>query len=141
MKMKSIKIMLAGLLAIPIMVVSANLFVPSNAFAGDQPSANCTTLTIKNGADCTQSDSNNTPNSLFESGGVFKTIVNIFLFIIGAIAVIMLIYGGIRYTISGGDSKNVTAAKDTILYAVVGIIVAILAYAIVNFVIGGLMTS
>lgn len=136
MKIRSIKIMLAGLLAIPLMVVSANLFVPSNTFA---LSAECTTLTIENGADCTQSDSNKTPKTLFEEGGIFKTIVNIFLFIIGAIAVIMLIYGGIRYTISGGDSKNVTAAKDTILYAIVGIVVAILAYAIVNFVIGGLI--
>jgi ABC-type Na+ efflux pump permease subunit len=50
----------------------------------------------------------------------------------------MLIYGGIRYTISGGDAKNVTAAKNTILYAIVGIVVAILAFAIVNFVITSL---
>ena len=75
------------------------------------------------------------------SGGIFQTIVNIFLFVIGAIAVIMLVYGGIRYTVSGGDAKNVTAAKDTILYAIVGIVVAILAYAIVNFVIGGLIPT
>ena len=46
----------------------------------------------------------------------------------------MLIIGGIRYTVSGGDSGAVTSAKNTILYAVVGIIVAVLAYAIVNFV-------
>lgn len=66
----------------------------------------------------------------------FKDIVNIMLFIIGAIAVIMIIYGGIRYTTSAGDSSHVKAAKDTILYAVVGLVVAILAYAIVNFVVG-----
>ena len=65
----------------------------------------------------------------------FKDIVNIMLFIIGAIAVIMIIYGGIRYVTSGGDSSSVKAAKDTILYAVIGLIVAILAYAIVNFVV------
>ena len=56
------------------------------------------------------------------------------LFIIGAISVIMLIIGGIRYTVSGGDSAAVTSAKNTILYAIVGIIVALLAFAIVNFV-------
>lgn len=69
------------------------------------------------------------------ANGVFTTIANVALFLIGAISVLMLIYGGIRYTISGGDAKNVTAAKDTILYAIVGLVVAIMAYAIVNFVI------
>ena len=47
----------------------------------------------------------------------------------------MLIWGGIRYTTSGGNANSVTAAKNTILYAVIGLIVAILAYAIVNWVI------
>lgn len=61
-------------------------------------------------------------------------IVNLLLFIIGAVAVIMIVIGGLRYVLSGGDPKNTTAAKDTILYAVVGVIVALLAYAIVNFV-------
>jgi len=67
--------------------------------------------------------------------GFIKTIVNILLFVLGAIAVIMIIIGGIRYTTSNGDSGQVSSAKNTILYAVVGLVVAILAYAIVNFVI------
>jgi hypothetical protein len=69
---------------------------------------------------------------------MIKTIVNVLLFILGAIAVIMIIFGGIKYTISNGDSSQVTSAKNTILYAVVGLVVAILAYAIVNFVISSL---
>lgn len=78
-----------------------------------------------------------TADSACTSGDpIFQTITNVMLFLIGAIAVIMLIIGGIRYTVSGGDQAAVKSAKDTILYAVVGIIVAILAYAIVNFVIG-----
>lgn len=64
-----------------------------------------------------------------------KTITNVLLFLLGAIAVIMIIIGGIRYVTSNGDSSATKAAKDTILYAVIGLIVAILAYAIVNFVI------
>jgi hypothetical protein len=75
------------------------------------------------------------PPELFADGGVFQTITNVLLFIIGAISVIMLIIGGIRYVVSGGDSSAVTSAKNTILYAVVGIVVAILAYALVNFVV------
>jgi hypothetical protein len=85
------------------------------------------------GKECAKSDDQ--PSNLFGDGGIFTTIVNVLLFIIGAVAVIMLIYGGIRYVLSGGDASAVTAAKNTILYAIVGIIVAILAYAIVNFVI------
>ena len=63
-----------------------------------------------------------------------QTVVNVLLFILGAIAVIVIIIGGIRYTTSNGDPGQTKAAKDTILYAVVGLIVAILAYAIVSFV-------
>ncbi|AKM80616.1 TPA: hypothetical protein DDX46_00200 [Candidatus Saccharibacteria bacterium] len=65
-----------------------------------------------------------------------KNVVNVLLFLLGAIAVIMIIIGGIRYATSNGDSGAIKGAKDTILYAVIGLIVAILAYAIVNFVVG-----
>lgn len=67
-------------------------------------------------------------------GGLITNIVNILLYVLGAIAVIMIVVGGIRYTLSNGDSAAIKGAKDTILYSVIGLIVAILAYAIVNFV-------
>lgn len=57
------------------------------------------------------------------------------LFLVGAIAVIMIIFGGIRYVVSGGNSSQVQGAKNTIMYALVGVVVALLAYAAVNFVI------
>ena len=79
------------------------------------------------------------PADLFGTAGVFSTITNVLLFIIGAISVIMIIIGGLRYILSGGDSTNVSAAKNTILYAIVGMIVALLAYAIVNFVLGAML--
>lgn len=65
---------------------------------------------------------------------MIKKIIDLLLFAIGAVAVIMIIFGGFRYVLSGGDSSSVTAAKNTILYAVIGLVVAILAYAIVHFV-------
>ncbi|MDB5183849.1 MAG: rane protein of unknown function [Candidatus Saccharibacteria bacterium] len=68
-----------------------------------------------------------------------KSIVNIMLFVLGAIAVIMIVIGGIRYTTSNGDAAQTKGAKDTILYAVIGLVVAILAYAIANFVITSLV--
>lgn len=61
--------------------------------------------------------------------------------IVALIAIIMLIYGGIRYITSGGDSKKVTDAKNTILYAIIGLIISFLSYAIINFVIGTLTTN
>lgn len=69
---------------------------------------------------------------------LIQTIVNVLLFIAGAIAVIMIILGGIRYVTSNGDQAQVKAAKDTILYSVVGLIVALLAFAIVQFVVANI---
>ncbi|AHB42190.1 hypothetical protein RAAC3_TM7C00001G0332 [Candidatus Saccharibacteria bacterium RAAC3_TM7_1] len=66
---------------------------------------------------------------------VVQNIINLLLWAIGLISVIMIIIGGIRYTMSNGDANMVRAAKDTVMYAVIGLVVAILAYAIVNFVV------
>ena len=63
------------------------------------------------------------------------TVVNMMLFLLGVIAVIAIIIGGFRYVTSNGDAAGTKAGKDTILYAVIGLIVAILAYAFVNFVV------
>jgi multisubunit Na+/H+ antiporter MnhB subunit len=66
--------------------------------------------------------------------GHITGIVDTLLLIAGAIAVLIIILAGIRYVTSTGDAARVKAAKDTLLYAIVGLAVAILAYAIVNFV-------
>jgi hypothetical protein len=66
---------------------------------------------------------------------IFSGIANALIFIVGAVSVIMIIIGGLRYVTANGDSKATTTAKDTILYSVVGLVVAIASYAIVNFVV------
>lgn len=71
-------------------------------------------------------------------GSRIKDVVNIILYILGAIAVVMIVIGGIRYVLSNGESGAIKSAKDTILYSVIGLIVAILAYSIVNFVVSNL---
>lgn len=63
------------------------------------------------------------------------TLINVLLFVVGALAVIMIIVGGILYAISNGDAGRITKAKNTIMYAIVGLIVAFLAFAIVNWVV------
>lgn len=76
------------------------------------------------------------PAELVGDNGFINRLSSWILLAIGTISVIMLIYGGFRYVISGGDSKKVTDAKNTILYAIIGLIISMLAYAIVRFVIG-----
>ena len=61
-------------------------------------------------------------------------IVNVMLFIVGTLAVIMIIFAGIQYTISSGDAGKVAKAKNTLTYSIVGLIVAFIAFALVNWV-------
>ena len=75
----------------------------------------------------------NLPSS---STPTFNEIINPILYFIGILAVIMVIYGGIQYTTSAGDAGKVAKAKNTLIWSIAGLAVAILAYAIVNFVIG-----
>ncbi len=70
-----------------------------------------------------------------------KNIINIIIGVVGIIAVVMMIVGGINFIISQGDAAKVTKARNTILYGVVGLVVALLAFAIVNFVLGSLFNS
>ena len=71
-------------------------------------------------------------------GDIFNKVTTILFIIIGALAVIMLIIGGIMYVLSAGDSKRVESAKNTILYAIIGIVVAVFAGTIVHFVLNNL---
>ena len=96
-------------------------------------------LTLQEGAEAARCDG--CPSDLFGDNGIFKRITNTMLYIIGIIAVVMLIIGGIRYVTSGGDAKKVTDAKNTVLYAIIGLVISFLAYAIVNFVISALPSS
>jgi len=128
--MKSrIKKSLKSLLIVPVLALGIGLVAP----VVDTTPVSAFDQGIGDGASSAQGEDQQ--SDLFGDQGVFRTITNVLLFIIGAISVIMLIIGGIRYVVSGGDSGAVTSAKNTILYAVVGIVVAILAYALVNFVI------
>lgn len=90
-------------------------------------------MSVQEGAEAARGDG--MPAELIGKDGVFTQITNTVLYIVGIVSVIMLIYGGLRYVTSGGDSKKVTDAKNTILYAIIGLIISILAFSIVNFVI------
>jgi hypothetical protein len=68
--------------------------------------------------------------------GLVERILNILSIILGGVAIIVLVVAGLMYVASGGDPNNTKRAKDAILYAVIGIVVAIAAQGIVRFVVG-----
>ena len=82
---------------------------------------------LGSGADCTTDSSSSLSNLL-------RTVIDILSIVVGFAAVIMIIIAGFKYITSGGDSSNVSSAKNTLIYALVGIIIVILSQAIVHFV-------
>lgn len=76
----------------------------------------------------------NTGNPTGRVNSLIATVINIFSLIVGIVAVIMIIIGGLKYITSSGDSNNITSAKNTILYAIIGLIVVALAQFVVKFV-------
>ena len=65
---------------------------------------------------------------------ILHTIINFFSLIVGVVSVIMIIYGGLKYITSGGDSGNVGSARNTIIYALIGLVIVALAQFMVRFV-------
>ncbi len=73
-----------------------------------------------------------------DAGAKIKNVVDTLMYIIGIVSVIVIVYGGFRYVVAGGDTNSVSEAKNIILYAVIGLFVALAGYAIVNFVVTNL---
>ena len=69
-----------------------------------------------------------------DAGSLIALLINVLLFLVGSLAVIMIIWAGISYTTSAGDAAKVTRAKNTLTYSIVGLVVAFIAYAIVKWV-------
>jgi cytochrome bd-type quinol oxidase subunit 2 len=86
-------------------------------------------LTVNTGGNCSSTSTGTQKINSF-----ITTIVNVFSVIVGVVAVIMIIVGGFRYITSGGDSNNISGAKNTIIYAIIGLIIVALAQFIVQFV-------
>jgi hypothetical protein len=89
------------------------------------------------GADATGGEDSN----IGSLDSIVKTIINVVIWAVGLIAVFMIIFGGIQYSISAGDSGKVKKAKDTIMYGIIGLVISLLAYAIVNFVLTSLFSG
>lgn len=106
---------------------------PASARALDPKDAACQGVALTGGS-CT-TDPNATENKI---NSTIATVINIFSWIVGITAVIMIIIGGFKYITSQGDSGNVSGAKNTILYAVIGLVIVAMAQVIVKFVLNKL---
>ena len=115
------------LLFVPMFVLALGLVGP--VVVGDNAGA----LGLRDGIDKANSKDDMAQGNVED---IVEVVVETLLFLVGALGVIMLIYGGIRYVTSGGNQESVRAAKNTILYSVIGIVVAVFAYAIVNWAFG-----
>lgn len=117
-----------GIAAVGAMVAVAVVPVTSNVFQQTDHVAASAASEIKEGyKQAGGSDSDSLPD-------IVGTVVSTMLFIVGVLAVIMIIYSGIRYITAHGDKGQVESAKNTLIYSIVGLVVAIVAYAIVNWV-------
>ncbi|MBQ3296832.1 hypothetical protein IJH01_01735 [Candidatus Saccharibacteria bacterium] len=129
--MKSTLIKLFTLIFASLIGITTLSFTP--VFADDVCSSNASTE-IKKAAGCSGTSSSGL--GLFD---VIESILYVVISIAGIIAVIFIIVGGFQYMTSSGDPSKTKKAKDTILYSVIGLIVCALAFAIVNFVINGIL--
>ena len=124
--MKKVKVLLAGLLMVPMVALAASPAVSAQ-------------YNLSGGTEAAKGEG--MKDGVGDANSLVKNVVNIILWVVGILSVIMMVWGGIKYTTSAGDSNKVTSAKNTIIYAVIGLIIAIMAYAIVNFVIGQIGTA
>lgn len=76
---------------------------------------------------------NNKSDGEGKVNGIIGSIVQVLLTAVGVISVIMIVIGGIMFATSSGDAQKTAKARNTILYAVIGLVVSIFAAAIVNF--------
>lgn len=135
--MKKLKLLLTSI------TLASLLIVPVLAFAGV---ANAQTPSIRDGLDKGSCLSTNSTGCDVEDpeetvNNIITTVINIFSLVVGVVSVIMIIIGGLKYITSGGDSGNVSGAKNTILYAIVGLVIVALAQVIVRFVLQRVTTT
>lgn len=120
--LKKVRVILASLLMVGVVAATTQPAGAVDLFNGNCNDASAVCKQVSNGSG--------------KATTLVQSIITLLLWLIGIISVIMIIVGGIRYALSGGDSNSINGAKNTILYAVIGLVVAMLAYAIVGFVTG-----
>ncbi len=120
------------LLVFVFLAAFATLFaIPQSAYAATDPLQGACAGSGSASATCKGRTTN---DPLLGPSGVLTKVVQIIVMATAVIAVIMIMIGGFKYMISNGDSANINSAKNTILYAIVGLVVAVIGQSIVSFV-------
>jgi hypothetical protein len=111
--------------------------MPTTALADDVFDNVCDAGNASTSAVCTDRTDSVEPedNPVSGTNGLLYKITLIVSYIAGAAAVILILYGGIRYVASSGDSNSITNAKNTIINAIVGLIIIAIAGALISFVV------
>ena len=128
MKNKFTKLITAAITAFSIFAFTTTPVLAADSIC-DNPNVSAE---IKKASGCPGADT-------YDLGESIQNIINAIIVILGIVAVIVIIVGGVQYMTSNGDAGKVQKAKNTILYAAIGLIICVLAAAIVNFVIFNLL--
>ena len=134
---KKIKSFITTLAVSALALIPAMAVVAPAAHAQVNPDL-CKGINFTSGEDSTDCGGEDAEGSVRT---VIQTVIDVFSIVVGAVSVIMIIIGGLRYITSSGDSGNVQAAKNTILYAIVGLVIVIFAQTIVKFVVNRISSA
>jgi len=123
---------------IAVVTLGVPLLIPATTFACNniQSELNAGAETAATGKSASSGCAYSTGRTTVSTGikNIAIQAVNIISIIVGVVAIIMIIYGGFKYITSGGESNNVSAAKNTLIYAIIGLIIVALAQVIVHWV-------
>lgn len=126
------------LMLVPALAVATTTVHAVDTSTGLTCGANLSVSSISSGDTCPVADDGTAASKV---DGIIKLVINVFSLLVGVVAVIMIIVGGLKYITSGGNEGNVTGAKNTILYAIVGLVVVALAQIVVKFVLSKTITT
>jgi hypothetical protein len=124
--MRRLRVLIAGLLALAVLLPAAPALAAIDVFE-----QNCKTGGSSASSTCQVSGA----DPITGSNGTIAKVTKIIARLSGAVAIILITIGGIMYITSGGDSSRVSAAKNTVLYAAIGLIVVVLAQGIIIFIV------
>lgn len=131
--LRILKTKLAAILVLSLVLVG----VAAPAASAQNKSDVCAGVGVVTGsANCGAPSGNNTTVN-----SIIATVINIISFIVGVVAVVMIMIGGFKYITSSGDSSNIQSAKNTILYAIVGLVIVATAQIIVRFVLNNTLPT
>lgn len=129
-------------LSVPLAVGAQTPAAPSplNSASPDITNSLCAGVNLKLDSNCTTGGISD-QEAQDRIDRIIKTIINLFSLVVGVVSVIMIIVGGLKYITSGGDSSSVTGAKNTILYAIIGLVIVALSQVIVRFILSRVTTT